>query len=577
MTFARCPEFLRIDALPRRVLDLPDAATCEAFSRALRVRPDTSCMLFPIQVAALIEAMTQGMYGPIRPGAGKTLISLLIPTVVGAVRPVLLVPAALREKTKRAYSEAAKDWRVHPFLYIDSYETQSRRAEHLAQIKPDCLVLDESHKAANQKAGLTRRIRRVIVDNPTIKVYAMTGTSIRKSFANPAHVAQWCLAERNPYPCNGRTLGLWAKVVDPPRTDVEKADAGALAKWVGEYGKIPVGKLRHALRDRIVSAPGVVATSDEGPGMALNIAAWKHPADPVVEEFISRVERLGQLPDGQDIIDDMRMHAALMQATCGYYLSWTKQPPKYWVHARRLWHRLVRHCCQHYALDTVEHVIQKMNAGEVKDRNVGQFVKMTDPDGWEQWEVDHDSTVLAWWQRCKPTFTPETKVNWISASTVAAAGEWAKENPRGIIWIRNPCFGAALESTYGVPYFGSGGLNSKGQYIEDYKGGAVCASIKANSEGRNLQFNWDTNLLLQPGKGQVAGAEIEQLLSRTHRNLQPSDEVWLHVNTTYPVLERAYRSTKEQAIFHEQISGQPQRLCLATDLIVGDIKRKVFK
>ena len=115
MSFSNGPEFKRMDAIPRRTLVLPSDDDTRAISRALRLRPDDECegaykvrkdgtlagclhcTLRNIQAAALIEAMQFGFYGPMRPGVGKTLVTFLLPTVRGRVRPVLIAPAALHK------------------------------------------------------------------------------------------------------------------------------------------------------------------------------------------------------------------------------------------------------------------------------------------------------------------------------------------------------------------------------------------------------------------------------------------------------------------------------------------------
>ena len=328
---------------------------------------------------------------------------------------------------------------------MESYETLSRNENRLEELAPDCISLDESHKAKNKSAGLTRRLNRFISTNPTVDIFACTGTSIRKSYVNPGHVAQWCLGRNNPYPNDARAIASYAREVDPPRESDATIEVGALAKWVGKIGRVTVGECRDALRRRVVETPGVVATSDEGPECGLILDAWESEPVPAVAKFVLDVEDFGQLPDGRDIVDHIRMHDVKMQAVMGYYIDWTVKPPEYWMHARRLWFRLVRHLMQHSQCDTVDHVVREMQAGRLKDRNAGEFMRMlrTDP---ADWQVPEHVNIREWWHNAKPTFTPQSKVNWISEEPLQQVAAWCADNPNGLVWSRNPCFGERLET-----------------------------------------------------------------------------------------------------------------------------------
>jgi hypothetical protein len=72
-----------------------------------------------------------------------------------------------------------------------------------------------------------------------------------------------------------------------------------------------------------------------------------------------------------------------------------------------------------------------------------------------------------------------------------------------------------------VPYFGAGGLDSRGQSIEGFAGRACVCSIAANGEGRNLQrFNRFLVTAALPN-----GPQWEQLIGREHRIGQLADLV----------------------------------------------------
>ena len=110
-------ELRRILALPRRQhTDADRARFVEALSATLR-KPGGTMTLWPVQATALFEiASCDGAYLPIRVSGGKTLISLLAPTVLGAARPLLIVPAKLVEKTRRDWRRLAAHWKIPEFL-----------------------------------------------------------------------------------------------------------------------------------------------------------------------------------------------------------------------------------------------------------------------------------------------------------------------------------------------------------------------------------------------------------------------------------------------------------------------------
>src|SRR5438128_2692375 len=90
---ANSQELKRILALPRRVADGSDLV--EPLTQALKT-PTGTQTLRPVQAQALYDMGTYGgLFGPLRVGSGKTLVTLLAPLLLEAKRPVLLLPANL--------------------------------------------------------------------------------------------------------------------------------------------------------------------------------------------------------------------------------------------------------------------------------------------------------------------------------------------------------------------------------------------------------------------------------------------------------------------------------------------------
>lgn len=141
----RGPEFRRIRDLPRRDWEPGAEAFAERLTAYLRA-PGGTQKLRPVQAISLREAHDRGgLFGPQRVGAGKTNTSLLAATIMGARKPMLLIPAKLKDKTLRDMNAARKHWLVPPYIFIMSYELLGRpqSARALLDYVPDVIVADE--------------------------------------------------------------------------------------------------------------------------------------------------------------------------------------------------------------------------------------------------------------------------------------------------------------------------------------------------------------------------------------------------------------------------------------------------
>jgi len=142
----RSEEFERIKALPRRDWEARDQSHVETFFMQHLRAPGGTQRLRPVQIAALWEMHHQkGLFMQVRTGGGKTIVSLLGFIVLNSVRPLLIVPAALKEKTLRDMNRYRKDWLVPAYVRILSYELIGRpqSASILEDYQPDVVIMDE--------------------------------------------------------------------------------------------------------------------------------------------------------------------------------------------------------------------------------------------------------------------------------------------------------------------------------------------------------------------------------------------------------------------------------------------------
>lgn len=227
---SRSQDFQRILNLPKREAVDGDALA-SMMTDALRA-PGGTMSLRPVQALALYEMMqVGGAFCPMGVGTGKTLVFLLAPVVLGLKRAIGLLPASLVEKTERERRHYAEHFCVDRSMQLFSYEMLGREnaANFLSLKKPDGLVTDESHRLKNPKAACTRRVARLMREEPSTRFVAMSGTMIKDSLRNFAHLIRWSLgAENAPIPQTEGELDEWADALDERVNPMQRARPGAL-------------------------------------------------------------------------------------------------------------------------------------------------------------------------------------------------------------------------------------------------------------------------------------------------------------------------------------------------------------
>lgn len=537
------PELRRVVALPRREWSPDEAGGC---ARWYSSRLTSSGTLRPVQGVALHELATfsapQGLILSARVGAGKTLVSLLAGTVTRALRPLLLIPAHLREKTIRdAAVLRAQGWRI-TVPRIVSYQELARedRADLLDTYQPDLIVADEAHYLRHRSSGCTKRVGRYLKRHQECRFIAMSGTLVRNRLADYAHLAAWALRDAVPLPRNWDDLEEWGYALDD-RVD-SRYELGPLVslygprEWALHRGGDPLGAARCALRRRCTETFGWVATTD-----SIDVGLEVRVEDTVQGELVGHLRRLEdawELPDGTPLESPLDVWRASREVALGFWYQWDPSPPREWSTPRREWCRAVREVLGHSrSLDTPAQV-----ATAVDD---GRYPALVEP--------------LARWRAVRDTYTPTTVTRWLSPWAVDRVMAWLREGP-GLAWIEHGALARALEER-GVRVYGSGGMASDGRYVDDERG-ACAVSVRANSSGRNLQTH-SRNLVVSPP---ASGETWEQLLGRTHRDGQMSDVVTCDVWLPSPCHRRAWATALGEARYAEQTTGQVQKLTSATIL-----------
>ena len=541
-------ELRRIERLPRRMWD--NTAEQLALEMTELLRTSWGVMqLRPIQAVALYDiGIAGGLFGPLRVGAGKTLISLLAPVVAFAKRPLLLVPASLVGKTERDRKLLRMHWRLPNQIRVMSYEWLGRvqAAEALEDYAPDLVIADEVHRLKNPRAACTRRMRRFMTAHPKTKFVGMSGTVTKRSILDYAHILKWSHAPKAaPLPQWYGDLELWADALDERKGQIKRANPGALRVLCNDeenelWESEPRRAARQAYRRRLVETPGVVATKETPIDASIRIQDIEPPPSAAIDAAFSDLRYQWITPDEWPIMDGLTMFRHARELALGFYYIWNPRPPSYWLDARREWCAFVRKVLGHS---------QKLDS-ELQVRR-----KFADSDECQGW--------LA----VRGDFVPNTEPRWIDDSVIKFCIKWAKKNT-GIVWTEHTCFAERLAEVSGLPYYGRKGLDANNCMIEEHPANkSLIASIRSNSTGRNLQA-WHNNLITSMPAN---GLQTEQLFGRTHRDGQEADEVSFDVLVSCAEHAGAFWQAKRDSEYVLDSTGSPQKILVADiDVVTAD-------
>ena len=528
------PEFQRILSLPRRVWQTdPDLPELVALMTDWLRTPGGTMTLLPQQARALADIHDyNGMFGPIPVGEGKTIVSVLAGTVAEAKRPMLLLPAKLVDKTKRERDALAKHWRIPENLIVESVEmlgSPKAGPELLQKHLPDIVIADEAHAFKNRRAARTKRLLRYMddtefPDGSRPAFVPMAGTFLESRVEDFSHLmARAMPAHMYPLPHNFNELRDWGDAVDDGVT--QRIAAGALEQLVPPGGRKDLSGIRQALGRRIIETPGVVCVPGSDVKCSLSIDADEFDDyTPAVDEAFGLFAK-GTTPDGWELEDAIVAWMHKCQAALEYYSVWNPRPPKEWIRARSDWGKQ----CREILSNNRSEIDSEFQAAAAVSRG------------------KYDDTYLKRWRAIKPTFTPNVEQVWFGDSYLNHMVRWL-EKERGVVWVDHVPFGERLAKAAGVPYFGAGGLDGRGNNIETWPGGPIVASIAANQEGRNLQNRWARAYVTAP---MGSSKEWEQLIGRFHRMGQRADTVEItvllscmaHVSCMYNACGKARMNT----------------------------------
>lgn len=556
----RSMEFRRIEALPRRILDLISVVDAtEVFAKPGGTGdPGSAMRLLPAQSAALVEmAHLNGAFIPLAAGYGKTAISLLAPLALDSQNAVLIVPTQLKRKTLHEMHHVyGKHFNI-PFdvITVLTYEEISlaKNADILYQIKPDLIVCDEVHKLRHRSAARTKRFMRFMKDHPQTRFVAMSGTITSKGLNDYAHLIELALRKFSPLPHNYREVQEWAGALD---VDPEwPMLPGALKRFcaLGE-------DVRSGFRRRLVETPGVISSTSEMGDATLTMVELDLPLPDQVFTLMTQVKKKWSLA-GDEFDSIFTLYSSLRQLACGFYYKWAWPEGKVdreWLQLRSNWNKVVRAklAQSRPGLDSVA-----LCANAAERARKSRFSPVGEGALWHcpEWDA---------WREVKDRPEPPKETIWVDdflLKDVIARAQVA-EAPC-IVWYEHVAVGEKLAELTGWSHYGSGtdsleALKKKEQII-------IC-SMKTQSEGKNLQEHFAYNIFTSFPS---SAALFEQAIGRTHRQGQVRDEVvglWYgHTDETRASMDNALR----EAEYKRDTMGSPQRILYCDRIKESDLEK----
>jgi hypothetical protein len=433
-------------------------------------------------------------------------------------------------------------------------------------------IVHNCHYLKNYRAGRTRRVTRYMREHPDARFVGVSGTVMKGSVRDFAHLLRWALKDRAPIPTTDDEVTVWADALDEkvnplgrrrPEAlfELSGSDGGReLAQLLNVHEQDDITRARRVFQSRLLETRGVVASSrTDGVTCSLRVSALEYQPSAITEEHIRSmrhgvkdargkfVVRPWMTPDGWAFSNPIEFRMYLRQLALGFHSVWDPRPPLEWMEARRNWASFVRETLeQSQSIDTELQVANEVDRGRL----------VTD--------------TLARWRAVRDTFTIQPKDVWHDDAALAACAAWM-ERARGIVWCEHRFFARRLAALTGAVYYGANGLSDAGESITVVKPGrAIIASVQANATGRNLQM-FAANLVTScPPSAQI----VEQLIGRTHRDGQEADEVTVDVLVGCREHHDAFQRALDGAQAAADTLGHDQKLLLA-DVVMPDISQRV--
>jgi hypothetical protein len=565
--------------------------------------------LFPVQVDAIHSFIKYGgLFAPISVGGGKTLITLKIADWVfhnGLERSLLIVPSQVYEQLVKADIPMAR-WNMSlsvPFFFLGGKSKQRRKNIVLGRragcyimpysylsttdttfllntIAPELLICDEAHRIKNRRAARTRRLMAYIMEKRPL-IVALSGTITSKSLMDYQHLLRYALDENSPVPRIQAIAQDWANILDSNAQpgDNQLRILRPLHTWAktnfpSEPFPQTVSGYRKAFRNRLHTAPGVVASFESGIGTSLIF--HNSPADMPGEKLktlMETVEQTWKTPNGDEIDHAIHKFKWLYELSVGFYNQLIWPTPENLAERRQisiseaevLLERALEHhmAAQEYAIALREYlkhpnpqIDTPMLVGREIATNGGRRVGRELAELWKHMKnLDFENR-------------PERDSSQVRVDDfkIKAMIKWVQSiDQGGLIWVYHQEMGkwaieALREAGIEVLYAPAGAHGNRVILNPKNASKLIVASMTAHGEGKNLQAFQNQYFLQWPRSAKLA----EQVLGRTHRRGQQADTLIIEMNRTLPFDHIVMAACLTDSLYIHQTTGNRQKLIFGT-------------
>lgn len=570
----RTADFERILQIPVRQQRLVDRV---ALSKLLRL-PHSNAELFQDQAQALQEIGTShGTFIAMEVGSGKGLISILAPLIRGSQRPLILVPANMRDDTKK---EVIPRWREHfPIpknLVVESYEILSSPTSgerFLSTLQPDHIILDEADKLKDLGTARGIRFLQYFQKNPHVTLDAMSGSFFDRRISDFAAVLKLALRMNYPLPFDESDLEKWGLAVDADVEDENRVGIGALLEFYGllteeeqrsyhDPGREQSEKAMMLLTARMKATPGVLFSAAKTTNIEVRFHEIKPKVPDVVLKHFDHLKRTWDTPRGDQIKDAVHMYRVVNQLAQGFFYRWVwpkidgvETPNLVWLDARRRWHAFIRNTL-------LKHESHNMHSASLVEDACERFERFNEAKTFKDHAIMAklkdtrmiDSQEYRNWMLVRNQYEPVTEVVWESDYLVNEVANWLDQNV-GIAWVGSRAFGDALQKK-GFRYY------KGGQSEIRYETVSCVASWQAHGRGKNLQ-QFHKGLVIN---GPTRGRDWQQLIGRFDRTGQLSPFVDFTVCLNAREIWNGFLQAGRDARY-SVAAGQEHKLVKATSYV----------